>query len=289
LAAFLIFLPSPITTLKPSKPAGSFTASCGINADIHLNRYGLSATKKRPEDRDWTGAEIQSCCRLSALLEVPLREAAKNVVSVAVTAAESVRALRDWASGRCLDAGRGGTYRNASEQPAESRRRVARPNSNSERRVVRTKYRPGTNAMPSVAPATLKPGSSQSTHPVADAARVGRQSEGKVHHARSRAGDGLDSGTSGRCRQAPPAPAATTGDTGHGDDRRCGGGGGDHRPGRRLLPHAAAGGTGLRCNGGRWQGRRRGCCPAASGAAADYRRGAASARSAPGLGTGGGR
>jgi hypothetical protein len=96
---------------------------------IHLNRYGLSP-EKRPEDRDWTGAEIQSCCRLASLLDVPLREAAKNVVPVAVTAAESVRALRDWASGRCLDAGRGGIYRNASDQPAESRRRVARPTSN---------------------------------------------------------------------------------------------------------------------------------------------------------------
>ena len=47
---------------------------------------------------DWTGAEIRSCCRLSALLDVPLMEAAKHVVPVAATAAESVERLRSWAA-----------------------------------------------------------------------------------------------------------------------------------------------------------------------------------------------
>ncbi|MGA2502189.1 MAG: AAA family ATPase, partial [Tepidisphaeraceae bacterium] len=73
---------------------------------IHLKKYGLPADSQRPEDRGWTGAEIQSCCRLAALLDLPLKEAAKNVVPVAVTAAESVERLRTWAAGRCLDASR---------------------------------------------------------------------------------------------------------------------------------------------------------------------------------------
>ena len=50
--------------------------------------------------------------RLAALLDVPLAESAKNVVPVAVTAAESVDRLRNWASGRCLDADRPGIYSN---------------------------------------------------------------------------------------------------------------------------------------------------------------------------------
>lgn len=83
---------------------------------IHLKRYGVDADEQRPADRDWTGAEVQSCCRLSALLDVPLLEAARNVVPVAVTAAESVHRLRAWASGRCLDAGRPGVYTTAAQQ-----------------------------------------------------------------------------------------------------------------------------------------------------------------------------
>lgn len=98
---------------------------------LSLRRYGLDVNQKRPEDRDWTGAEIASCCRLAALLGVPLREAAKNVVPVAVTAAESVERLRSWASGRCLSASQSGIYArgNGDAAPATGRR-VARASSN---------------------------------------------------------------------------------------------------------------------------------------------------------------
>ncbi len=97
---------------------------------IHLARYGIDPKSARPEDRDWTGAEIQSCCRLSALLDISLREAAKNVVPVAVTASESVERLRTWASGRCLDASRPGIYTRGTAMPAPTVRRVARASAN---------------------------------------------------------------------------------------------------------------------------------------------------------------
>ena len=61
-------------------------------------------------DADWSGAEIKACCRLAALLDVPLVEAAQNVVPVARTAHESVQRLRAWASGRCLAADQPGIY-----------------------------------------------------------------------------------------------------------------------------------------------------------------------------------
>jgi hypothetical protein len=67
---------------------------------------------------------------LAALLEVPLKEAAKNVVPVAVTAAESVQRLRSWAAGRCIDATRGGVYTRGAESTAPAGRRVCRPSSN---------------------------------------------------------------------------------------------------------------------------------------------------------------
>ena len=67
---------------------------------MYLERFGLDPDQRRsPQDRDWTGAEIKACCRLAALLDVPLIEAAQNIVPVAVTAGESVERLRTWASG----------------------------------------------------------------------------------------------------------------------------------------------------------------------------------------------
>ena len=100
---------------------------------IHLGRYGLAdgTGDRRPDDREWTGAEIQSCCRLAALLDMPLKDAAKNVVPVAVTAAESVERLRAWAAGRCLDASRPGVYtRGAAETGVPAGRRVSRASAN---------------------------------------------------------------------------------------------------------------------------------------------------------------
>jgi len=97
---------------------------------IHLARYGIDPADRRPDDRDWTGAEIAACCRLAALLDVPLKEAARNVVPVAVTAAESVERLRAWAAGRCLDASRPGVYTRGAVAPSTPGRRVARPAAN---------------------------------------------------------------------------------------------------------------------------------------------------------------
>jgi SpoVK/Ycf46/Vps4 family AAA+-type ATPase len=90
--------------------------------EMYQERFGLG-DQPRPSDRDWTGAEIKSACRLAALLEVPLIESATNVVPVAVTAGESVEKLRNWASGRCLSADRPGLYTrgsNGSTPPGRS-------------------------------------------------------------------------------------------------------------------------------------------------------------------------
>ena len=88
-----------------------------------------SRSQARPDDTDWTGAEVRSCCRLAALLDVPLTQAAHHVVPVAVTAAEQVERLRSWASGRCLSASSPGVYRRDGEPaPAAPGRRVRRPN-----------------------------------------------------------------------------------------------------------------------------------------------------------------
>jgi len=93
--------------------------------NLYLGQFELDPEQKLPNDDQWTGAEIRSCCRLAALLDVPLVQAAQNVVPVAVTAAESVERLRTWASGRCLDADRGGIYQGGAAK-STARRKVSR-------------------------------------------------------------------------------------------------------------------------------------------------------------------
>lgn len=91
---------------------------------LYLRQFDLQPSQRRPQDSEWTGAEIKACCRLAALLDVSLMEASQNVVPVAITAGESVERLRNWAAGRCLSAELPGVY---SRDPANSirpRRRI---------------------------------------------------------------------------------------------------------------------------------------------------------------------
>jgi len=97
---------------------------------LYRSHYGIPGNQNRPDDSSFTGAEIKSCCRLAALLDVPLTQAARNVVPVAVTAAESVEKLRSWASGRCLCANNPGIYSRNGEAPPRPARRVQRPSDN---------------------------------------------------------------------------------------------------------------------------------------------------------------
>jgi hypothetical protein len=94
--------------------------------NIWLSRFGLEENQPRPKTDQWTGAEIRACCRLAALLDVPLLEAARNIVPVAVTAAESVERLRTWAAGRCLDADVPGVYSRGTSAGGTGRRAVSR-------------------------------------------------------------------------------------------------------------------------------------------------------------------
>jgi hypothetical protein len=93
---------------------------------IYIQHYGLDAKQARPDDANWTGAEIKSCCRLASLLDVPLIQAAQNVVPVAVTAGDKIESLRNWASGRCLSADRAGVYARAEGASGGRTRRVVR-------------------------------------------------------------------------------------------------------------------------------------------------------------------
>jgi len=83
----------------------------------YIGYFDLDASQRLPNDTQWSGAEIRACCRLAALLDVSLTQAA---VPVAVTACESVERLRTWASGRCLSAEQPGIY--VAEKASTARR-----------------------------------------------------------------------------------------------------------------------------------------------------------------------
>lgn len=97
---------------------------------MYRTQFGIPESQTRPDDNAWTGAEIKACCRLAALLDVTLTQAAHHVVPVAVTAAEQVERLRTWASSRCLNAAAPGVYRRDGSEPPRSSRRVQRGGSN---------------------------------------------------------------------------------------------------------------------------------------------------------------
>ena len=99
---------------------------------IYRDQFEISPDQRQPADESWTGAEIRACCRLAALLDVPLTAAAQNVVPVAVTSAESVERLRTWASGRCLNADQPGIYQlggTGATSASGSRRQLSRDSS----------------------------------------------------------------------------------------------------------------------------------------------------------------
>lgn len=94
--------------------------------DMYLKAFDIidDETLSEVDDRDWTGAEIKSCCRLASLLGVTLVEASKNVQPVAKSAAESIAALRAMSDTRgYLDANRGGHYRRGPVEASTERRR----------------------------------------------------------------------------------------------------------------------------------------------------------------------
>jgi hypothetical protein len=93
---------------------------------LYREQFGIASEQARPAATDWTGAEIRACCRLAALLDRTLTEAARHVVPVAVTAAEQVEKLRSWASGRCLSASTPGVYPRDGTTPRRPSRRINR-------------------------------------------------------------------------------------------------------------------------------------------------------------------
>ncbi len=111
----------------PSRGWASGRPSPRSNARQRPERSMPTGNSSRPDDTNWTGVQIKSCCKLASLLDVPLVQAAQNVVPVAVTAGDKIESLRQWASGRCLSADRAGVYSRSEGAKGGRVRRVVRP------------------------------------------------------------------------------------------------------------------------------------------------------------------
>lgn len=104
---------------------------------IYLKLFGITKPPPMKElielSQQWTGAEIRTCCRLSALLKDPIPKTAKTIVPIIQTAEERLNELRRWASGRCQSSSVEGLYQRPpdegerpTELPPTSMRKVQR-------------------------------------------------------------------------------------------------------------------------------------------------------------------
>jgi hypothetical protein len=84
---------------------------------IHLSSFGLLekdqplADVKLPKDDNWTGSEIEACCRLARLRGVSVAQIGETMPTIASQASERIEEIRDWADGRCFAAEYEGLYR----------------------------------------------------------------------------------------------------------------------------------------------------------------------------------
>lgn len=83
---------------------------------IYTTKYQVEGC--RPEDENWTGAEIRECCRKASRLRIPLEESASYIVPVARSAAEQIDGLRQQSSGKYLSASHPGVYEYRRTTPA---------------------------------------------------------------------------------------------------------------------------------------------------------------------------
>lgn len=93
--------------------------------NIYLQKYGIPASDQRPDDTDWTGAEIRQCCYLAAEeLGCSLIDASQYIVPVAKSAEREIGELRAQAHGRFISASYPGFYRNGTVDAIQSASRA---------------------------------------------------------------------------------------------------------------------------------------------------------------------
>lgn len=94
--------------------------------DIYAKKFQMygPGEQRTPQDDGWTGAEIKQCCDIADRLGISLAEAARFIVPVARSAAETIEGLRKQASGKFISASGYGVYQYAEETQAPKGRKI---------------------------------------------------------------------------------------------------------------------------------------------------------------------
>jgi len=77
---------------------------------LKLKRYELDPKMLKPDDTNWTGAEIDVCCANAAEFGISLIEASRFMTSVSQAMGKDVENIRQAASGKFMSAHRSGVY-----------------------------------------------------------------------------------------------------------------------------------------------------------------------------------
>jgi hypothetical protein len=78
---------------------------------INLKKFGLDPKMKRPDCKNWTGAEVRNCCRNAYQMGTDLLEAAKLIVPVCKSAPGDIEKLRRLADGKFNSVSYEGAYK----------------------------------------------------------------------------------------------------------------------------------------------------------------------------------
>lgn len=92
---------------------------------LYRRKYELTIDDPLPEDRNWTGAEIFRCAKLSWEFSIPLKDAAQYIIPMATSAKETVKKQREQAQQAYLSASTGSVYRIESDVPKTGPRQFA--------------------------------------------------------------------------------------------------------------------------------------------------------------------
>lgn len=97
-----------------------------IQLAAHGLTHGLTKKTECPDSTGWTGAEIRDACKIARATGTTPREAARYIVPISVSSAQTIARVRQEATGKFIDANEGGPYKGPSSAPAPVTGRATR-------------------------------------------------------------------------------------------------------------------------------------------------------------------
>lgn len=95
---------------------------------LYRDKYTLDISDPIPDDRQWTGAEIFRCAKLSWEFDISLQAAAQYIVPMAVSGKDVLKRQREQATNAYLSASTGRVYRPDTDIPKSGPRHFAHTN-----------------------------------------------------------------------------------------------------------------------------------------------------------------